>query len=68
VVVRDGEIKTLPIPAGDLNRIIKTLFDMRQLARGDVTSRSESKSMDARLDDLKKRAEDFHSEQQKSIG
>ena len=43
-VIRAEKERRLPIKAAELVRIVNTLFDKRQLLRGDVTSRSESRS------------------------
>lgn len=56
-IVRDGELVNIPVRAAELGRLLGTLFDRRQLIRGDVTSRSETKSSSRRLDELREAAE-----------
>lgn len=58
VIHRDGNIVNVPVKASELGRILSVLFDKRQLLRGDVTSRSESKNTNQDLDKLKKAAEE----------
>jgi len=64
IIFRNGKTAKVPIGVAELTKIVQILFDKRQLIRGDVTSRSENKSMDTRLDEIKKRAEEFVRDQE----
>jgi hypothetical protein len=57
VVTKDGHIVDVPLKAGELTRLLGALFDRRQLIRGDVTSRSETRTTGKRLDELRQAAE-----------
>jgi len=58
LLTKDG-LKTQPVRARDLANILATIFDKRQLVRGDVTSRSEKVDSSERLRKLQEAAESF---------
>lgn len=57
IIVREGKTTNIPVKASELARILNVLFEKRQLLRGDVTSRSETKTASGRLDELREAAE-----------
>lgn len=59
IIYREGRTVKVPIKANELAKIVQVLFDKRQLIRGDVTSRSETTSVESRLENIKKAAEEF---------
>lgn len=57
IVTRDGKIIEKPITAREATAVLGTVFDKRQLLRGEATSRSETTSGGDRLKDLQARFE-----------
>lgn len=56
---KTGQQYKMPVKGKDLAAMTAMLFDKRQLLRGDVTSRTEKVSTDARLSKLKAQFEKF---------